>query len=79
MTAKQDAHLSVEQDIALTWAVLGERGSSRTRRAQQRRIALQEYADRLLDNPHVAEGVRNVLEAQIARAVKLLTDPVPDP
>ena len=75
VTAKQDAHLTVEQDLALSWAAIGGRGSSRARRAEQRRIALREYADRLLEDPQVREGVRIVLEAQISRAVEILTDP----
>lgn len=71
MTARQDAHLTPRQDLALRFLALRER----TTVAAQRRTALRERCNAALEVPEIAAAVDAALESQIQRAVQRLTDP----
>lgn len=75
MTARQDAHLTVEQDLALMFLAISP-NRRRISRAEQRRIALQRMADQALEDPHVRSAVTAAIEHQIERAVKMLTEDI---
>lgn len=77
MSARQDRHLTVEQDLALRFETAGAK--PRLTRAEQRRRALADRANDLLENPHVRAAVDAAVEYQIRQAVERLTAAVPDP
>lgn len=62
--ARQDAHLTEREELALRVLALVEE----TTVAEQRRLAVRAHARAALDNPHLAECVDLALAAQRGRS-----------